>query len=131
MEYDMTFLKYVELNEALKIVKKNWTTDFPNYKVDYNDNNKHELISRIQDRTDLPLNKIKQKLDKGIQYIINKNEKKFFRNKTSVAITFKKSNFVAIFIINPQEKYIRLNSILSTDMKLTGTIRWDLSENLD
>lgn len=126
----INFKDFNEISEALKIVKKNWTSDFEGYEVDYNDTQGHELIPRIQSRTDITLNDIKSKLDKAINYIIYKDKQGFFKNTLSVAITFKESDFKALFLINPETKYIRLNTILSGDMITKNTIRWDLNENL-
>jgi hypothetical protein len=125
----LKFQEYYTIDEALKIVKKNWKSDFDGYKVEYNDVQQHELISRIQSRTDLTLNDIKKKLDKAIQYIIKKNEKGFFKTKVSVAIEFKESEFKALFLVNPENNYIRLNTILSKDMSTKNTIRWDMNES--
>lgn len=124
-------MKFSDFNEALKIVKKNWKSDFDGYRVEYNDAQNHHLIPRIQERTDISLNELKKKLDLGIQYMIKKNEKGFFKKELSVAIHFTESKFKALFYINPEEKYIRLQTILHPEMKTRNTIRWELNESDD
>lgn len=126
-----TFQEYKfiqDFNEAIRIVTKKWKTDFPGYTVEYNDLQSHNLIPRIQDRTDLTLGQIGKIFEKAIEYIIKKNEKGFFRGKAMVEFEMKKSQFKVLIMINPDDKYIRFSTVLSMDMPSKGTIKWNLNE---
>ena len=98
------------------------------YNVEFNDDTLHSLISRIEDRTKLAVDEVKEKIKKGIDYVIKKDIKGFFKNKSMVAMNFKKSNFKAMIMINPEDKYVRLSTILSSDMSVKNAIKWDINE---
>ena len=114
--------------KPLRIVKKKWKTDYPGYTVEFNILEDHPLIPRIQDRTDLSLNDIKIKFDKAILYIIKKNNNGFFKQKSMVEFTLKKSEFKVLIMINPGDNYIRFSTVLGIDMKSSNVIRWNLNE---
>jgi len=113
----------------LKLVKKKWNTSYENYKVEFNDIQNHELISRIQDRTNLTINDLQSKFDKTIKYIIKKNDLGFFKQKSMIEFTMKKSEFKILIMINPEDNYIRVSTVLSMDMPSKNTIKWNLNEN--
>jgi len=101
------------------------------YQVEFNDSMIHSLKDRISSRTDLSDDEVKFKISKGIDYIIKKDMKGFFKRKSMVAINFKKSNFKAMIMINPDDKYVRLSTILASDMNVKNAIRWDINESFD
>ena len=123
-----TYLNEDIPRKPLKIVKKNWNTNYENYKVEFNDVQNHELISRIQDRTNLTVNDLQSKFDKAIKYIIMKNDLGFFKQKSMIEFTMKKSEFKILIMINPEENYIRVSTILAMDMPSKNTIKWSLNE---
>lgn len=115
--------------KPLRIVRKNWKTDYPGYKVEFNNLSDHPLIPRIQDRTNLSITDIGNIFDKAILYIIKKNDKGFFRQKSMVEFLMKKSEFKVLIMINPEDKYIRFSTVLSKDMPSKNTIKWSLNED--
>ncbi len=114
--------------KAIRIVKKNWKTDYAGYTVEFNNLQDHPLIPRIQDRTDLTINQIKDKFDKAISYIIKKNDRGFFIKKSMVEFIMKKSEFKVLIMINPEDNYIRFSTVLSMDMPSKNTVKWNLNE---
>ncbi len=125
------YLVVAYINEKLTIIKKKWKTNFPGYTVEYHDVQAHNLIPRIQDRSDISLADIGKKFEKAINYMIKKNEKGFFKQKTMVEFTLTKSQFKVLIMINPDDSYIRFSTILSMDMPSKNTIKWKLSEKIE
>lgn len=127
-----SFKEYIEEKlvglRPLKIVRKNWKTDYPGYKVEFNNLENHPLIPRIQERTNLSISEISDKFDKAIKYVIKKNDKGFFKSKSMVEILLKKSEFKILLMINPEDNYIRFSTVLSKDMPSKNTIKWSINE---
>ena len=125
----MKTFREIALEEKLTIVKKKWNTSInPDYRVEYNDVQSHDLIPRILDRAKIGLVELGKKMSKAIEYIIKKNEKGFFKRKAMVAMNFTESDFKAMIMINPEDNYIRVSTILSSDMKVKNAVRWDINE---
>jgi hypothetical protein len=122
------FIKEKMTRKSINIVKKNWTIKIPGYTIQFNDIEKHPLIPRIRERTDLSLMEIKEKIKKAIEYLVKKNDKGFFKEKCMVEFFMKKSNFKLLIMINPENKYIRISTVLAPDMKTSNTIKWELNE---
>ena len=99
------------------------------YTIVYNDSNNHNLLDRIKDRTDLLPYEVRNKVEKAIKYIIKKDKKDFFKQKTMVSFTMKKSKFKVMILFNPKDNYIRVSSILNMNMVVRGAIKWDLNED--
>lgn len=118
----------VSMRRPLKMVKKNWKTDYPGYTVEFNNLEDHPLIPRIQERTNLSINDIQGIFDKAIKYLIKKNDKGFFKRKSMVEFIMKKSEFKVLIMINPDDNYIRFSTVLSMDMPSKNTIKWTLNE---
>jgi hypothetical protein len=131
MENINKFSEFISENmnrKPLRIVRKNWDIKVPGYKIEFNNLQDHPLIPRIQDRTDLTLNDIKTKFEKAVNYIVKKNDKGFFKQKTMVEFLMKKSDFKVLIMINPADKYIRISTVLASDMKTSNTVKWNLNE---
>ena len=131
-----TFLDEKEaLNEKLTIVKKKWNlkdnTD-QGFTVEINDSETHPILDRIKDRTEMKLNDMNAKLQKGVDYMLKKNSKGFFKHKVSyVELTYNESNFKAIFMIKPEQKYLRISSIFEMSYKTDGAFLWNINEFLE
>lgn len=123
------------LKEKLTIVKKKWNlkdnTD-QGFTVEINDSETHPILDRIKDRTDMKLNDMNTKLQKGVDYMLKKNSKGFFKHKVSyVELTYTESNFKAIFMIKPEQKYLRISSIFEMSYKTDGAFLWNINEFLE
>ena len=131
-----TFLDEKEvLKEKLTIVKKKWSlkdnTD-QGFTVEINDSETHPILDRIKDRTEMKLNDMNAKLQKGVDYVLKKNSKGFFKHKVSyVELTYAESNFKAIFMIKPEQKYLRISSIFEMSYKTDGAFLWNINEFLE
>lgn len=123
---------FKELMEGLKIVKKNWKFTHPdNYKVEINDTESHSILDRIKERVnpEIKLNDINPLLQKGVDLIIKKNEKGFFKKDISfIELTYKKSKFKAIIMIKSKTNYIRISSIFEINFKTENALIWDINE---
>jgi len=121
--------KFKNYVESIKIVKKNWKFDIPNWEIEVNDNLNHDIISRIADRTNKGSNFVKSKMEDGLKYIIKKADNGFFkRDKNFVAIKFTKSKFAILYLVKLKNKYIRISSVLEDHMEITHALIWDLNE---
>lgn len=117
-----------DTNEELKIVKKNWNFKIAGYNVDVNDKIKHSLIQRANLRTRASLNQVKKAIQSGLEYIVSKIKNDKLTNRTMVSITFKKSDFKVLVLVNPDEKYLRVSTIMDVDMPTKKDIKWNLNE---
>lgn len=130
--YNLT--EEIGLEEALKIIKKNWKfidNSNQNYKIQINDSNSHPILSRIQTRTNnqLGLNEFNQKLQKGIDLILFKAKNGFFKKDISfIELTYTQSLFKVIFMIKPLEKYLRINSIFELSFTTSNALYWTINE---
>jgi len=116
------------LDENLKIVKKNWGFKIPGYEIEINDKVKHSLLQRANIRTRVPLRQVQNAIQKGLEYIVKKIKDNKLTNKTMVSITFKKSDFKVLVLVNPEEKYLRVSTIMDSDMPTKKDIKWNLNE---
>lgn len=123
------------LNEQLKIVKKKWNLkDTLNlgYEISINDSEEHSIVDRMQNRTDVKLNDMNNKLQKGLDLILYKVKNNFFKRDINyVELTYKKSNFKAIFMIKPKNKFIRLSSIFEISYSTDNALLWNINEFLE
>lgn len=130
--YNLT--EEVGLKEALKIIKKNWKfidNSNQNYTIEINDSNSHSILSRIQTRTNnqLGLNQFNEKLQKGVDLILFKAKKGFFKKDISfIELTYSQSLFKVIFMIKPSQKYLRINSIFEMSFTTSNALYWDINE---
>lgn len=123
----------LEVNEALKI-KKNWkfsnnSDSTEKYTIEINDSDEHSILDRIKDRTDIKINAMNQKLQAGIDYILNKANKDFFKKDINyIDLKYTKSNFKVIFMIKPKTKYLRISSIFNIDWDSKNSLKWEIKE---
>lgn len=133
--YNLT--EKIGLAEALKIVKKNWKfTDKSkqDYEIEINDKENHSILKRIKERTNnqLGLNEFNEKLQKGVDLILFKAKKGFFKKDISfIELTFTESLFKVIFMIKPSQKYLRINSIFEMSFKTDNALYWDINEFIE
>jgi len=98
------------------------------WSVEVNDKIKHSLIQRTQLRTEAPLNTVKKAIQHGLEYIVKKVDNNKLTNRTMVSLTFTKSDFKVLVLVNPDEKYLRVSTIMNTDMQTKKDIKWNLNE---
>lgn len=124
----MRFKRYLDLQEALKVVKKSWKISAEGYKVEVNDDfDKHDLLKRIDDRTNIKLSQLNKKMQVGIDYLVKKAE--FFkRDKNFIALKFKKSGFTMLVLFRKDTNYIRVSSIFDNEMEVHNALYWDINE---
>ncbi len=127
----MRFKRYLELQEALKVVKKTWKITAKGYDVEINDRvDKHDLISRIEDRTNITLNKLQAKMQQGVNYLVKKED--FFKHdKSFIALKFLKSKFTMLVLFRTDTKYIRISSIFDNSMPVEHALHWTINEFAD
>lgn len=116
------------ISEELKIVKKNWKLEIDDYTVEVNDKLDHDLLNRIYSRTNLKTNQFNEKLQKGLDYINSKLKKGKITKDIMIGINYTKSEFIVLFLVKPDSKYIRVSTVLDKDMIVKGSIKWDLNE---
>src|SRR5574344_370575 len=94
------------------------------YTVEINDNVSHSLLDRILVRTNTTINDFKKKLQVGIDYIDKKNITK----DIMIGLNYKKSGFIVLFLVKPETNYMRISTVLDSDMVQKGSIKWDINE---
>lgn len=126
---------YNNIQEAIRILKKKWNLKdniTGSFKVEINDSESHSILDRIRDRTDISLNDMNSKLQLGVDLILKKESKGFFKKPISyIELTYKKSNFKVIFMIKPENKYLRVSSIFGIDFKTSNALYWDINEFIE
>jgi len=124
----MRFKRYLKLQEELKIVKKSWKLKADGYDVEVNDDvDKHNLISRIEDRTNIKLSQLQRKMQVGINYLVKK-QNFFKRDKNFIALKFLKSGFTMLVLFRKDTHYIRISSIFDNDMPVKHALQWTINE---
>jgi len=123
------------LDEAIRLVKKKFKyrstmNDKMQYRLIYKDSDGHDFTQRVKDRTDLSPKEVSIAISKGIDYILKRIEKGKIDDNIAIGLTYKKSKFKAVFVINPWLKYIKIATILSKDMDITNAILWDINEGI-
>lgn len=105
-----------------------WNTEIQDFKIEINDSSIHDMVLRVMNRTNLSLSKFDDKLKKGVSLMIHKVQKNKIPSKTMVSLEYLKSEFKVLFLVNPQEKYIRISSVLDNSMLVKGTVKWNINE---
>lgn len=109
------------LNE-IKIVKLKWEDSIQNYKLDVNDNINHDMISKISARTKLLPKEFRDKVYKGLEYVVKKANDGKIITRLPIGLYFKKSDFTLSLIINPEDKYLRLNTVRDKNLNLAACL---------
>jgi hypothetical protein len=125
----------MNLQEALKIKKKSFKyygneNDDLNFQIIYKDSMEHSFINRVKERTDLTPKEVSIAISKGVDYILKRVKSGKIDGKLACAITFKKSNFKVVYIVNTWVKFLKIATILSSDMETTNAVSWNLKENV-
>lgn len=105
-----------------------WNTTKDGYKIEINDSKLHDIVERIMNRTKLNVEDFNKRLKSGLSLIIHKCNTGKITSKNMVALEYLKSEFKILFLVNPEEKYIRISSVLDKDMFTKGAIRWNINE---
>lgn len=117
------------INENLTVKSLSWKKEIDGWSIEVNDRVSHSMLTRLQDRTSIPLKAIRDKIYKGISYTINKANKGFFKEiLVTVGLEYKLSNFKLVLTVFPNEKKITIVTILDKDMKFSHLIKWELNE---
>lgn len=116
------------LEEAIKMVNKKWNLSLKDWTIQVNDNIDHNILDRIYSRTNLKTVQFQQKLQVGLDYIDKKYQKGKIQKDCMIGIHYTKSNFIVLFLVKPENKYIRISTVLDSDMVQKGTIKWELNE---
>jgi hypothetical protein len=112
--------------KKLKYVGKN---DY-GFKIQFSNDAEHNLLDRIKDRTDLDYKKVQEIISRGIDYILKRWKSGKIKNRMEIDLHFTKSNFKTVILINPDDKYLRVKTILTPKMPTKRTIKWNLDEDL-
>ena len=98
------------------------------YLIKINHSDVHSIIKRIRTRTSLTKEQIEQKIQNGINVMIQRIENNKLKTDKLICITFAISKFKVIFKIYANSKTIKLISILSNSMTDFDTNRIVLNE---
>ena len=108
----------------LKIKRKNFPTKFKDYKIDWFNTDEHNIFQRIKERSSITkASEFISVMEKVFIFLIDN-----IQEKTHLGITLEKSKFKVGLIINPKEKYIRVNTVLDYNMKLYDRAQYTLDE---
>ena len=88
----------------------------------------HSIIKRIRFRTSLTKEQIEQKIQNGINVMIQRIENNTLKTDKDICITFAISKFKVILSVKMSSKTIYLNTILSNSMTDFDTNRIVLNE---
>lgn len=126
----------MRLQEALNIKRKSFKyygtlNDEMGYDLIYKDSDDHNFTSRVKERTDVTPKEASIAISKGIDYILTRVKSGKISDKAAFAITFKKSKFKVVFIINPWLKFLKIATILGYDMETKNAIKWTIKENYE
>ena len=86
------------------------------YLIKINHSDIHSIIKRIRNRTSLTKEQIEQKIQNGINVMIQRIENNTLKSDKDICITFAISKFKVILKVNVTSKIIRLITILSNWM---------------
>jgi len=114
----LAIMRYVGKNDY------SWRISFYNTKD-------HNFEDKTKDRTDLDWKKIEEKISRGIDYLLKRWKSGKIKNKVVIALTFTESKFKVIYGLNPDDKFLKVITILSYDMKTKNAIKWNIDENLE
>ena len=117
------------LLEDISITKLSWKKEINGWDIKINDRIDHDMLAKLQDRTNVPLKILRDKIYKGIEYTIKKANTGFFKDPAvTVGLYFKISKFKIVLNIFIDRKQITVTTVLSDDMKFHNLIKWELNE---
>jgi len=106
------------------------TSFLKGFKVKLNDTKDHSIVQRIEDRTSLSVEKIKELLKKILYMIKDSVIHKEITERSMYEFNLTISKIKLLFLVNPQEKFIMFSTILSDKQKTKDTIIKYLQEGL-
>ena len=98
------------------------------YLIKINHSDVHSIIKRIRFRTSLTKEQVEQKIQNGIDIMIQRIENNKLKTDKKICITFAISKFKVILKVDDITKIIILNTILSDKMPDNYTNRLVLNE---
>ena len=98
------------------------------YLIKINHSDIHSIIKRIRIRTSLTKEQIEQKIQNGINMMIQRIENNTLKTDSDICITFAISKFKVILKVNSTSKIIKLITILSNWMTDFDSNRLILNE---
>ena len=120
---------YYNLNEEHKENKeKVLNLRHKDYLIKINHSDIHSIIKRIRIRTSLTKEQIEQKIQNGINVMIQRIENNALKTDKDICITFAISKFKVILKVNSTSKIIKLITILSNSMTDFDSNRLILNE---
>jgi hypothetical protein len=133
-----------EIIEAIKIVRKADKKTNPkklaimryvgkndySWRISFYNTKDHNFEDKVKERTNLDWKTAEKKISDGIDYLLQKWKKGKIKNKVTIAMTFKKSKFKVMYGMNPEDKFLKVITILGYDMGTKNAIKWDIDENL-
>lgn len=117
---------YYNLNEENK--EKVLNLRHKDYLIKINHSDIHSIIKRIRIRTSLTKEQIEQKIQNGINVMIQRIENNALKTDKDICITFVISKFKVILKVNSTSKIIKLITILSNWMTDFDSNRLILNE---
>lgn len=112
-------------SEDLKIKKKTFPTSYRDYSLEFYNTDSHNIFQKIKARSSITTySEFKNSFFKALDYLISQNLQK----REFVGISMDKSKYKIGLIINPIEKYIRVNTILDYSMELRDKVVYELNE---
>ena len=134
-----------EIIEAIKIVRKADKKTNPkklaimkyvgkndySWRISFYNTKDHNFEDKIKDRTDLDWKTVEEKISRGIDYLLKRWKSGKIKNKVAIALTFTESKFKVIYDLNPENKFLKVITILDYDMKTKNAIKWSIDENLE
>lgn len=117
-------MNFNSLNEEDKVLNLR----HKEYLIQIEHSEAHSIIKRIRFGTSLTKEQIEQKIQNGINIMIQRIENNTLKTDKKICITFAISKFKVILTVNVSSKIITLNTILSNTMPDNFTNRMILNE---
>lgn len=120
-------MKFSELlNES-----KNWNLKFENYRIIVNDNNDHNLINRLNLRTNETLESMNNKIQKAINKVMESVKFGKINLNLDFSVRFLISKFKIIINVNEDNKIIKIKTILKFNQYDSGVNFIHLNEKFN
>jgi len=115
-----------------KFMKLQFDTSFlKGFKVELNDKKSHSLIDRIEQRTNLEVQKIKDIVKKILLMIKSDVLNGRITKRSMYEFKLLKSKIKILFLVNPDEYYIRFSTILNGKQYTKDTVVKELNEKFE
>lgn len=117
-------MNFNSLNEEDKVLNLR----HKDYLIKIKHSDAHSIIKRMRFRTSLTKEQIEQKIQNGINIMIQRIQNNTLKTDKKICITFAISKFKVILTVNDNTKIITLNTILANTMPDNFTNRMILNE---